>query len=137
MLENDKVFAGSIPENYDRFMVPLIFEPYAADIARRPKAIAWDSDCHRTAGQCGTRFAWTDQHVAVIAVTPVGGPNTAGTNRLRRGVRSDGPQRCPRSDRPQRCGRSDRIWMAGKRPASQLIPRGRRTNARWARPAAP
>ncbi|MDO8360980.1 MAG: class I SAM-dependent methyltransferase [Devosia sp.] len=35
MLETDKVFAGSIPENYDRYMVPLIFEPYAADIARR------------------------------------------------------------------------------------------------------
>jgi hypothetical protein len=33
MLEADKVFAGSIPENYDRYMVTLIFEPYAADIA--------------------------------------------------------------------------------------------------------
>src|SRR5690349_6605571 len=35
MLETDKVFAGSVPENYDRHMVPLIFEPYAADLARR------------------------------------------------------------------------------------------------------
>ncbi|MDX8524549.1 methyltransferase domain-containing protein [Mesorhizobium sp. MSK_1335] len=35
MLETDKVFAGSIPENYDRHMVPLIFEAYAADLARR------------------------------------------------------------------------------------------------------
>jgi len=35
MLEADRAFAGSIPENYDRHMVPLIFEPYAADIARR------------------------------------------------------------------------------------------------------
>jgi ubiquinone/menaquinone biosynthesis C-methylase UbiE len=35
MLESDKLFAGSIPENYDRYMVPLIFEPYAADLARR------------------------------------------------------------------------------------------------------
>jgi ubiquinone/menaquinone biosynthesis C-methylase UbiE len=35
MLEADKVFAGSIPENYDRYMVPLIFEAYAADIAQR------------------------------------------------------------------------------------------------------
>ena len=24
MLETDKLFAGSIPENYDRYMVPLI-----------------------------------------------------------------------------------------------------------------
>jgi ubiquinone/menaquinone biosynthesis C-methylase UbiE len=35
MLDADKLFAGSVPENYDRYMVPLIFEPYAADIARR------------------------------------------------------------------------------------------------------
>jgi len=35
MLETDKVFAGSIPENYDRYMVPLIFEPFAVDLARR------------------------------------------------------------------------------------------------------
>jgi ubiquinone/menaquinone biosynthesis C-methylase UbiE len=40
MLETDKVFAGSIPANYDRHMVPLIFEPYAADIARRAAALS-------------------------------------------------------------------------------------------------
>jgi len=31
----DKVFAGSIPEIYQSRMVPLIFQPYADDIARR------------------------------------------------------------------------------------------------------
>jgi ubiquinone/menaquinone biosynthesis C-methylase UbiE len=40
MLEADKVFAGSIPENYDRYMVPLIFEPYAADLAQRAAALS-------------------------------------------------------------------------------------------------
>ncbi len=35
MLETDKVFAGSIPGNYDRYLVPLIFEPFAADLAQR------------------------------------------------------------------------------------------------------
>ena len=35
VMKQDKVFAGSIPENYDRYMVPLIFEPYAADLAER------------------------------------------------------------------------------------------------------
>lgn len=35
MLEADKLFAGSIPENYDRYMVPLIFEPFATDLAQR------------------------------------------------------------------------------------------------------
>ena len=33
MVATDKVFAGSIPELYDRFLVPLIFEPYANDLA--------------------------------------------------------------------------------------------------------
>jgi ubiquinone/menaquinone biosynthesis C-methylase UbiE len=35
-----RCFAGSIPENYDRYMVPLIFEPYAADIARRAASLS-------------------------------------------------------------------------------------------------
>jgi ubiquinone/menaquinone biosynthesis C-methylase UbiE len=30
-----RVFAGSIPEIYDRYLVPLIFESYADDLARR------------------------------------------------------------------------------------------------------
>jgi ubiquinone/menaquinone biosynthesis C-methylase UbiE len=33
--EGDKVFAGSIPEIYDRYLVPLIFQSYAEDIASR------------------------------------------------------------------------------------------------------
>jgi ubiquinone/menaquinone biosynthesis C-methylase UbiE len=40
MLEADKLFAGSVPENYDRYMVPLIFAPYAADLARRAAALS-------------------------------------------------------------------------------------------------
>jgi ubiquinone/menaquinone biosynthesis C-methylase UbiE len=35
MPDGDKVFAGSIPENYDRYLVPLIFHSYAEDMARR------------------------------------------------------------------------------------------------------
>jgi len=35
MEATDKMFAGSIPEIYDRFLVPLIFEPYALDLAAR------------------------------------------------------------------------------------------------------
>ena len=31
----DKVFAGSIPKLYETYLVPLIFEPYAADLATR------------------------------------------------------------------------------------------------------
>src|SRR5512138_2539226 len=33
--KTDTVFAGSVPRFYDTYMVPLIFEPYAADLARR------------------------------------------------------------------------------------------------------
>jgi SAM-dependent methyltransferase len=33
--DTDKVFAGSIPKLYDAYLVPLIFEPYAADLASR------------------------------------------------------------------------------------------------------
>src|SRR5579859_4303441 len=31
----DKVFSGSIPKLYETYLVPLIFEPYAADLAKR------------------------------------------------------------------------------------------------------
>ena len=36
---SDAVFAGSVPELYDTHMVPLIFEPYAQDLARRVAAL--------------------------------------------------------------------------------------------------
>lgn len=35
MAAEDTVFAGSIPEIYERFLVPLIFQSYARDLARR------------------------------------------------------------------------------------------------------
>jgi ubiquinone/menaquinone biosynthesis C-methylase UbiE len=50
MSEADKVFAGSVPENYDRYMVPLIFEPYAADIARRTASYSPNSVLETAAG---------------------------------------------------------------------------------------
>jgi len=35
----DRGFTGSIPQLYERYMVPLIFEPYAADLAARVAAL--------------------------------------------------------------------------------------------------
>ncbi|MFZ3322672.1 MAG: class I SAM-dependent methyltransferase [Usitatibacter sp.] len=35
---SDKVFAGSIPQIYDELLVPLIFQPYALDLANRVAA---------------------------------------------------------------------------------------------------
>jgi SAM-dependent methyltransferase len=40
MSETDKVFAGSIPENYDRYLVPLIFEEPAQELAGRVAALS-------------------------------------------------------------------------------------------------
>ena len=50
----DKVFAGSIPEIYERFLVPLIFESYALDLAgrlakTRPRRRAGDRGGNRSA----------------------------------------------------------------------------------------
>ena len=35
MSETDKIFAGAIPALYDRYLRPMIFEPYAVDLAAR------------------------------------------------------------------------------------------------------
>ena len=35
MADKDRVFTGSIPKFYDTYLVPLIFAPYAADLAQR------------------------------------------------------------------------------------------------------
>lgn len=35
MARTDTVFSGSIPQLYDRYLGPLLFEPYAADLTRR------------------------------------------------------------------------------------------------------
>src|SRR5689334_7963313 len=40
MAQSDTVFAGSIPALYDRYLGPLIFEPYAADLADRVASAA-------------------------------------------------------------------------------------------------
>jgi len=34
-MESDKIFAGPIPEVYEKYLVPLIFASYAADLAGR------------------------------------------------------------------------------------------------------
>jgi len=39
-VESDRQFAGSIPALYERFMGPMLFQPYAEDLAARAKALA-------------------------------------------------------------------------------------------------
>jgi SAM-dependent methyltransferase len=36
--DSDKVFAGSVPKIYETYLVPLIFQPYADDLAKRVAA---------------------------------------------------------------------------------------------------
>ena len=40
MASVDVRFSGSVPANYERYMVPLLFRPYAEQLARRAKAFA-------------------------------------------------------------------------------------------------
>jgi SAM-dependent methyltransferase len=49
-VETDKVFAGSIPQLYDTHLVPLIFEPYAADLAKRLAAKSFERVLEVAAG---------------------------------------------------------------------------------------
>ena len=39
MEATDKVFAGPVPQIYERLLVPLIFRPYAEDLAARVMAM--------------------------------------------------------------------------------------------------
>jgi SAM-dependent methyltransferase len=50
MTNTDAVFNGSIPEIYDEYLVPLIFEKYADDLADRVVAVAPESVLEIAAG---------------------------------------------------------------------------------------
>jgi ubiquinone/menaquinone biosynthesis C-methylase UbiE len=51
MAESSSVFAGSVPEFYDHHLGPVLFEPYAADLARRVADRAGDAVLETA---CGT-----------------------------------------------------------------------------------
>ena len=76
MSDSDKVFAGSVPENYDRYMVPLIFKHYAADIARRAASFT-PSNVLETAAGSG---------VVTRALAPKLSPDASVSFRSRRGA---------------------------------------------------
>ena len=50
MADADHVFAGSIPDNYDRYLVPLLFEPFAQDMAQRVAALSPSAVLETAAG---------------------------------------------------------------------------------------
>ncbi|MBG9390571.1 class I SAM-dependent methyltransferase [Caenimonas aquaedulcis] len=47
---NDSKFAGTIPQLYERYLVPLIFEPYAVDISRQVARLSPGSVLELAAG---------------------------------------------------------------------------------------
>lgn len=70
MKESDSKFAGSIPEVYDRYLGPLIFEPYAADLAERLADLAAGSLLEIAAGTgivARTLDRSLPQSVAIVA----------------------------------------------------------------------
>jgi len=70
MSGSDRLFAGSIPEIYDRYLVPLIFAPYAADLATRLRARSPSRVLEVAAGTgVVTRAlaAALDERVAIVA----------------------------------------------------------------------
>jgi SAM-dependent methyltransferase len=52
MTATDALFAGSIPALYDRLLAPLLFEPYALDLAERAAAL-WPGRILETAAGTG------------------------------------------------------------------------------------
>jgi len=77
---SDHKFSGSVPENYHRYLVPLIFEDYAIDLAERLHLAADDTLLETAAGTgvltrqlmqqmpSGTKIVTTDFNPAMLAV---------------------------------------------------------------------
>ncbi|MEP6479664.1 MAG: class I SAM-dependent methyltransferase [Rhodoglobus sp.] len=50
MRDSDSVFSGSVPQRYEQLMVPMLFGPYAEDLARRVAALHPSSVLETAAG---------------------------------------------------------------------------------------
>src|SRR5438128_117370 len=67
--EPDVVFAGSIPELYDRYLVPLIFEAFAADLVARLEGVRPASVLEVAAGTGGVTRAMAARLPETVAIT--------------------------------------------------------------------
>jgi len=67
--ESDMVFGGSVPELYDRHLVPLIFEPYAEDIVARLNRLDISSVLEVAAGSGVVTRAMADGLAPSVAIT--------------------------------------------------------------------
>ncbi|QIK96442.1 class I SAM-dependent methyltransferase [Sphingomonas sp. HDW15A] len=60
-MSTDQAFAGSIPAIYDRYLGPLLFEPYAADLSERLAALSPETVLETAAGTGIVSKAITDR----------------------------------------------------------------------------
>jgi SAM-dependent methyltransferase len=67
--DSDLVFAGSIPDLYERFLVPLIFQPYADDLAERLAEIGPATVLEVAAGTGVVTRAMMTRLPASVAIT--------------------------------------------------------------------
>ena len=65
----DTVFAGSVPAVYEKYLVPLIFQPYAEDIARRVAALRPSQVLELAAGTGVVTRALASSLPATVAIT--------------------------------------------------------------------
>jgi ubiquinone/menaquinone biosynthesis C-methylase UbiE len=70
MTDNPVAFAGSIPQNYDRYLGPMVFEPYADDLVRRVRVDVGDAILEIA---CGTGIVTT----RLVQALPLGASLTA------------------------------------------------------------
>jgi len=95
--DSDKIFAGSIPELYDKHLVPLIFEPYAADLVERlaSRPLARVLEIAAGTGVLTRAMASALPDSVSIVATDLNQPMLDMHPRLRRGARSSGVKRTP------------------------------------------
>jgi SAM-dependent methyltransferase len=70
MVHTDKIFAGSIPKLYETYLVPLIFEPFAADLVDRLRSRSSSRVLEIAAGTgvvTRAMAATLDERVSVVA----------------------------------------------------------------------
>jgi len=93
MKEPELRFTGSVPEKYERLMVPLLFRPYAEELARRASSIRPKRILETAAGTgavtiavvstAGSELAAAVEHVVAVVVGP---EFIAGSTRLKAGT---------------------------------------------------
>ncbi len=67
--EHDPIFSGSIPDVYDRYLVPLIFEPYADDLVARLGSVVASSVLEVAAGTGVVTRAMATRLPASVSIT--------------------------------------------------------------------